>query len=141
MMLAAKPGDGALDSRWPGILAADLSVAGLPSSASPNAQLNVEVAAENTGDTVWLHRSMRYGGYIRLGIQLLSADGAMLTPDFAAVHLPADVRPRERIAWNVPLRAPDGPGRYVLRFDLVDEFITWFQDRGSRPCDRVLVVE
>jgi hypothetical protein len=65
----------------------------------------------------------------------------MLFPDFAAVHLPADVRPGQRISWKVPLRAPDTAGRYILRFDLVDEFIAWFQDRGNRPCDCSLMVE
>src|SRR5690606_39308291 len=124
------PGPGALDSRWPGQLAADLSVTGVTSPVRAGRTLSVDVAAVNTGDTVWLHRSMRYGGYVRLGVQLLDAAGAMLASDFFSAPMPADVVPGERITWRVSLAAPGGSGRYTLRFDLVDEFITWFQDRG-----------
>ncbi len=141
MLLAAKPGPGAIDSRWPGVLAADLSVTGVPGSIAARGDMRVEITAVNTGDTTWLHRSMRYGGYVRLGVQWLDGHGAMLVPDFASAPLPSEVQPGERVVWTVPLKAPADPGRYRLRFDLVDEFIAWFQDRGSRPAECPLIVE
>lgn len=135
LLLAAKPGPGAIDSRWPGTLDAALSVAGLPPRLGPGTSIDVEVTATNTGDTLWLHQPMRYGGHVRLGAQLLAEDRLMVAPDFASLFMPRDVAPGESITLRVPMRAPDVAGRYILRFDLVDEFITWFRDRGSRPCD------
>jgi 2-polyprenyl-3-methyl-5-hydroxy-6-metoxy-1,4-benzoquinol methylase len=135
LLLAAKPGPGAIDSRWPGSLDAALSVTGLPARLAPGTSVEVEVTATNTGDTLWLHRPMRYGGHVRLGAQLLGEDRSMIAPDFASLFMPRDVAPGESITLRVPIRAPDVAGRYILRFDLVDEFITWFRDRGSRPFD------
>jgi len=74
-------------------------------------------------------------------VQLLNAEGALIAPDFATAFLPDDAPPGARVATHVQLRAPAAPGRYVLRVDLVDELITWFQDRGSAPCDCPLLVE
>ena len=36
--------------------------------------------------------------------------------------------------------APDAPGRYALKFDLVSEGIDWFERCGSQTTTRALVV-
>jgi len=141
LLLAVKPGAGAIDSRWPGVLAADLRLDGLPGRASPGEILDVTVTVTNTGDTLWLHKPSRHGGFIRLGVQLLLPDGFMREPNFASIYLPADVQPGETVAWTARLNAPAVPGRYLLRFDLVDELISWFQDRGNPPRDVPFAVD
>jgi hypothetical protein len=41
---------------------------------------------------------------------------------------------------NVELRAPQTPGAYTLKWDMVHEGITWFSDRGSATDDLQLTV-
>lgn len=135
LLLAAKPGPGAIDSRWPSVLDASLSVNSHSVSLRSGESADVDLRATNRGDTLWLHQPMRYGGHVRVGVQLLAWDGATITQDLAAQSLARDVGPGESVTVCVKVTAPTTPGRYFLRFDLVVEFITWFSDRGSRPCD------
>jgi SAM-dependent methyltransferase len=137
---AAKPGPGAVDSRCPGRLAAAIDVVGLPSRLERGATIDVEVLARNTGDTVWLHTPMRYGGHVRLGVVLLGADGAVIDPELASAFMTRDVAPGDTATFRVTLRAPAAAGRYVIRADLVDEFITWFRERGSPTADATVDV-
>ncbi len=47
---------------------------------------------------------------------------------------PRRVPPQEPLTMTVPLAAPDlPPGRYRLVWDLVQEGVTWFGEKGSRP--------
>jgi len=47
--------------------------------------------------------------------------------------LPHAVAPGEKIHLKVEHRAPQRRGRYILKFDLVDEHICWFEAAGSQP--------
>jgi hypothetical protein len=40
----------------------------------------------------------------------------------------------------ITVRAPETPGRYVLKFDLVSEGIDWFETCGSKVTTEELVV-
>lgn len=140
LLLAARPGPGAIDSRWPGQLRAALSVDGLPGAATPGTTFDVAVTAVNQGDTLWLHRPMRYGGHVRLGVQLLGPDGATIGADWASRFLSRDVAPGDSVTERVSIAMPERPGRYIVRFDLVVEFIAWFHDRGSRPLEVALEI-
>lgn len=48
-------------------------------------------------------------------------------------RLGADVPPGGTLDVNVALTLPDAEAAYVLKIDLVDEGICWFEDVGSRP--------
>ena len=108
---------------------------GQSGTVAPGQHLILEVTAANLGDTLWLHRPMRYGGHVRIGVQLLGTDGAMLDPDLGSAHLPMDVEPGGSVTVPVEIALPASAGAYTIRIDLVVEFITWFRDRGSRTCD------
>ena len=130
LLFAAKPGPRAIDSRWPGLLNAELAVDGPAARVRAGTAIDVTVTARNRGDTLWLHEPMRYGGHVRVGVQLLT-DGTVVAHDLASMFLPHDVAPGESVSIDGVISAPAAPGRYVMRFDLVVEFITWFGDRGS----------
>jgi hypothetical protein len=45
------------------------------------------------------------------------------------------MNPVERTEVNFTCHAPKSPGKYRLRFDLVDEGISWFESFGVRTVD------
>jgi hypothetical protein len=50
------------------------------------------------------------------------------------------VGPGETIELDVAIWAPGTPGEYELKLDMVDEHVTWFEDQGSEPLVRKLIV-
>jgi hypothetical protein len=68
---------------------------------------------------------------VRLGAQLCTADGTLIDRDFARAWLPHPLAPGGRADVRIEIPAPDRPGRYALKFDLVSEGIDWFERCGS----------
>jgi hypothetical protein len=77
---------------------------------------------------------------VRLGAQLCGHDGALIDRDFARAWLPATLDPGSAADVPIELTAPEAPGRYVLKFDLVSEGIDWFEACGSQTTVKELVV-
>ena len=69
---------------------------------------------------------------MRLGAQLCAADGTLINRDYERAWLPAHLQPGATMEIPVTVKAPDTPGRYKLKFDLVSEGIDWFEQSGSR---------
>ncbi|HEV7501021.1 MAG TPA: hypothetical protein VGQ33_13500, partial [Vicinamibacteria bacterium] len=90
----------------------------------------------NTGNTVWLAGAGT--GHVRLGVQLLAPDGAVMERDFARYDLGGDVAEGVSLDVEMALTLPDGDRAFGLKLDLVDEDICWFEDVGS-PALRVSV--
>lgn len=127
-VLAFAKGARPLDSRLPRLLKARLS----PALAREGARVHGRVAVQNEGDTRWL-RGQEEAGSVRLGIQLMTPDRRLLQLDFARALLPHDVAAGVTAEVAVDLTLPDAAAGYVLKLDLVDEQICWFEDVGSRP--------
>jgi len=53
--------------------------------------------------------------------------------EFSRARLPADLPPDGALEIDVGLMLPDGRVPYVLKVDLVNEGICWFEDAGSKP--------
>jgi hypothetical protein len=77
---------------------------------------------------------------VRLGAQLCAEDGALLNRDFARAWLPKALGPGEQADVAIEIPAPEHPGRYALKFDLVSEGIDWFERCGSETTTKPLVV-
>jgi hypothetical protein len=97
-------------------------------TAGPSSMLTVQVKVKNTGNTVWLRDSSQLHspwdpwydkkGTVHLSIMLDSRDYRF--------PLPRDIAPNHDAELVVTLTAPDKPGAYPLRVNLVSEFVTWF---------------
>lgn len=101
-------------------------------------QARFRVRVENTGDTLWLHEVTPTGGYVMLGGHLLDARGEMLSRGFLRAALPRDVPPGESVELQAEMYLPAETGRYVVRLDMVDEYLAWFEPCGSRTADLAL---
>jgi hypothetical protein len=77
---------------------------------------------------------------VRLGAQLCDEQGTLLNRDFARAWLPKALGPGEQADVQIEIPAPEQPGRYALKFDLVSEGIDWFERCGSETTTKPLVV-
>jgi len=93
--------------------------------------LTLHVEATNRSETVWLKEGNHGTGFVQLGAQLLRADGKVLEPDYGRCPLPEDLPEGRTVRLQLGLAAPDRPGRYRLRLDMVNEGICWFAQEGS----------
>ena len=122
------------DSRRPETLLARFRHVECPGSLRVGVPAAFRIRVQNTGQTRWLAHANRSGvGQVRLGLSLLDSEGRLRQLDFGRCSLARDVAPGEevRIEGEVP-PLPDA-GRYLLRFDLVAEGVSWFADRGTIP--------
>lgn len=127
-VLVFSKGERALDSRLPRTLRARLT----PALARQGARVTGAVTVRNEGDTLWL-RGGDEPGRVRLGMQLMTPDHHLLQLDFARAELPADVPGGGAADVPVELTLPDAGTPYLLKLDMVDEHVCWFEDVGSRP--------
>ena len=77
---------------------------------------------------------------VRLGAQLCAADGTLINRDYERAWLPEHLQPGATLEIPVTVTAPDTPGRYQLKFDLVSEGIDWFEQNGSPTTVKDLIV-
>ena len=77
---------------------------------------------------------------VRLGAQLCAPDGTLINRDYERAWLPAHLQAGATVEVPITVRAPDTPGRYQLKFDLVSEGIDWFEKTGSPTTVKDLVV-
>ena len=77
---------------------------------------------------------------VRLGAQLCDASGTVINRDYARAWLPQPLEAGARTDVAITIPAPEQPGRYRLKFDLVSEGIDWFERCGSETTTKTLLV-
>jgi len=78
---------------------------------------------------------------VRVGAQLFDEVGTQLDRDYARAGLPGHVGPGAWTDIDFALTAPQQPGAYQLRFDLVLEGVDWFENCGSETTSVALAVQ
>jgi SAM-dependent methyltransferase len=96
---------------------------------------------ENTGDTLWLAARNAAGGFVSLGGHLLDEERRPVRRCFYSDALPRDVAPGDTVEFEARFHLPDRLGRYLLRLDLFDERVAWFEQCGSPTVDVDVLVE
>src|SRR5439155_5504668 len=103
------------------------AVPGVPLIATRDQTLPVRTRIKNLS-TRQFPATATYGRrLVRLGAQLCSADGKLITLDFARADLPGDLEPGASAEVIVQLPALNNPGRYLIKLDLVNEGVDWFE--------------
>lgn len=77
---------------------------------------------------------------MRLAHHWRQEDGGLVVWDGFRTELARDLEPGDTIELDAWFFAPATPGRYVLEFDMVQEAVNWFADRGNQPLRRVVEV-
>ena len=115
-------------------------VPGVPLVARAGRPLHVRTRVHNLSTRPFPAQATYGRRLVRLGAQLYAEDGSMLNRDFARAWLPATLGPGTRANVNIEIPAPEQPGRYALKFDLVSEGIDWFERCGSPTTTKSLWV-
>ena len=112
----------------------------MPLIATRDRELTVRTRVHNLSTRLF-PASATYGRrLVRLGAQLCAGDGTLINRDFERAWLPSHLQPGATMEIPITVRAPETPGRYVLKFDLVSEGIDWFETCGSKVTTEELVV-
>jgi len=127
-VLAFGKGQRALDSRAPRKLRARIE----PRLERAGTRVTGTARVTNLGDTLWL-RGGDEAGRVRLGLQLMTPERTLLSLDFARAELPRDVAAGAEVEVAVGVTLPEADRPYLLKLDLVDEHVCWFEDMGSTP--------
>lgn len=108
----------------------------LPSSkilAQRNSSFMLKACVKNVSSSPWgvlvLSDEGKY--QIRASYRWLSANRSPLGDYDYRVGLPHDLRPGETTHIEFTIQAPAAPGKYFLEFDLVQELVAWFHDKGN----------
>ena len=126
--------------------------------ATPRAEIAVPAGGDalsgRAGETLTIHTHVtnlsarpfrKHASYgrrlVRLGAQLVGADGTLLNRDHARAWLPGDIPAGGEADVTIDVPLPSAPGRYALKFDLVSEGIDWFEKAGSPTTTRDIVVQ
>jgi hypothetical protein len=120
---------------------ARLSPVNAPTEMAPGAEEIVLVTVRNTSGALWPALGQEDGRYaITLRNRWLAPDGEKVVDDLdGGTTLGRDLKPGEELSLPIRVRAPRQPGEYLLEFDMVQEQVNFFRERGSEPA-RVKVV-
>jgi hypothetical protein len=113
---------------------------GLPLVGRPGRPLHVRTRVRNLSARPFPAQASYGRRLVRLGAQLCTADGALIERDYARAWLPHNVEAGGVADVQIEIPAPEAPGRYSVKFDLVSEGIDWFERCGSPTTLRSLWV-
>ena len=103
----------------------------VPGTVEAGSTIPVSITFKNAGAAVWLDPGSTgnqppQAGAVRLSYRWLpSGRRPMAYAD--RVNLAAPLAPGQTATLDVSVVAPSEPGAYRLQFDLVQEFVAWFQ--------------
>jgi hypothetical protein len=125
------------DDRW---FRAEYEIEGAPPSVHVGKTFAVPLRLRNTGTVVWRSTGMRP---FRIGSHWEPADRPATVGDYEGLRtdLPADVLPGAAVDVLAAARGPALPGAYRLRWDVLEEQVTWFSERGNAMAAQSLIVE
>jgi hypothetical protein len=115
-------------------------IGGAPLKAGPGQPLEIKTRVTNLSTRAFPAQASYGRRLVRLGAQLCAEDGTLINRDYERAWLPAHLPPGGTMDIPITVKAPDTPGRYLLKFDLVSEGIDWFEKSGSPTTTKPLVV-
>ena len=99
--------------------------------------LTVPIQVTNAGVRTWEPAGDRP---FMLSYHVLRPDGTLVAFDGVRTPLPQAVAPGESVPLDGRLRVPVQPGDYVVAWEMLQEGVAWFADRGAEPATMRLEV-
>ena len=110
------------------------SVSGFPEHPLINRTYPMTANLTNTSNMTWIKDGPNA---VSLGYHWINAStGAIVTYDDGQRGvLGSDLAPGGSGAATIEIKTPASPGRYILKFDMVQEWVTWFSWQGVATRD------
>ena len=115
-------------------------IGGAPLKAKAGEPLEIRTRVTNLSARPFPAQASYGRRLVRLGAQLCAEDGTLINRDYERAWLPGHLQAGATVEIPITVTAPQIPGRYQLKFDLVSEGIDWFEKSGSPTTVRDLVV-
>ena len=122
---------------------AALSFAEQPGRLRAGESKTIQVRIKNASPVHWKVRGAGPDNRfcIAAGNRWFRADGTtLITSADGRIGLPEDLAPGQETTAALVIKAPQEPGEYVLDLDLVQEQVTWFNERGSETAKTKVTV-
>ena len=121
---------------------ARLSVLGAPRFLKAYAVSYIRVGIKNAGKAFWFSGEDPDGrGSVNLSYHWIDKNGRMIEFDGMRTPLTDNVAPDGEIVLDAAVMTPPLPEEYTLEFDLVQEGVVWFQEKGSETAKVSILVE
>ncbi len=118
-------------------LVAWLSVAA-PGEGIAGETVTFPVRIRNEGSLTWPNSGSHP---VNLTYKWLDEDRNVVVPDGLRTPLPHEVAPQQEVSLEAQVQFPADAGQYILQMDMVQEFVTWFQWKGSPVHEATVDVE
>ena len=115
-------------------------IGGAPLKAKAGEPLEIRTRVTNLSARPFPAQASYGRRLVRLGAQLCAADGTLINRDYERAWLPSHLQAGATVEIPITVKAPETPGHYRLKFDLVSEGIDWFEACGSPTTTKTLVV-
>ena len=131
-VMLARKSEGHAETLVPSQFAARLELEEGPTTCATNSQIEFRVRVQNSGAVRWKIGSWGERGTVRLGAHLLNANEEEVVWDYAGQAMARELHPDESESVAISFQAPDSPGEYIVEFDMVLEYLSWFEDLGTQ---------
>ena len=104
-----------------------------PQIMDPGQEVIVPLSVKNSGTAVW---NIQTTNPVRLGYRWYNMNGTPYAGNAGIeFHTPlaASIHPGQTLTQDAVLRAPTEIGRYQLKWDMVHERVSWFEEQGNQP--------
>lgn len=107
----------------------------LPSTFAAGTKTTISVLVTNKGYAPWpaVGRSGTDQYAVALRNRWLRPDGTVVKDEDGRARFPYDLEHGDTAGVHIEITAPEVPGDYVLEFDVVQEQVARFGDKGSKP--------
>lgn len=122
---------------------AALSVENGPASLKANSEYALNLKIKNISNAVWPLKAERADGKftIHLAYHWFDKKGKALIFDGERTRLPDDLKPEEEVSLKARVISPAQAGEYRLEFDMVQEAVAWFKEKGSKTTSIDIKIE
>ena len=104
-----------------------------------NSTAAIKVKVKNLSNSTWPSERGKYP--INIAYHWLDKSGKMIVLDGARTPLPNDFGPNKEVVLDANVKTPDQAGEYICEFDMVQESVVWFKDKGSNTAKIKVKVE
>jgi SAM-dependent methyltransferase len=120
-----------------------ISVEDLPERIQVGEVYEFKAKVKNISSVTWSYdKEKEYLGpyVISLSYHWLDAGGNTVIFDGLRTALPHEMDPGREVGLKAEVKAPEKPGEYIIEFDVVQERITWFANKGSKTLRKRITV-